>query len=563
MHPVLEVQEILNLIFMYNLTEAELCRCSLVCRLWAVWASDVLWSAKPVPLTRVLKATASVTMTSTAIRGNITALININIGKIKEAGWHRFAALSNKATRISVDCKINESSLLNIYYAKETFQGEIFGRLNTVEMATDDDVREAINLLVVPSLLEVLLLCDHMRGKSLEWAFQVLPKLAPNVRHLGLSFTGQTQLDASRYSSLVNLEVNCTYMMPSFWQGLAKCPILAQIGLCGTLDVTHWNDPWQMEYVDFPALVTFKIAFGHPRVAVQLIPRSRMPMLEHFLCDDATGVESEISTLVEEDASVQGALEGTPLDQLCSPLSDASTAVEEEDEPSPVLSLRRAGIYRHPNYRPRPIPSHPPPLDNALGLDLGPPAFFHPFDDPSQATSEPPIVEAWGPPRNSTVSLRRIDEPRYAAPAFMVAPSSLEVPTTSRMMSVRWRSRPQPDPDVVKAVWEQYTEQWKSLLESDHSLQPLLTDSRVPWPILDPTNSSVTPDDIQDLLLSSAHSTNMPMKKRIREALRLYHPDRFEKLVIERIEDEEERDTVRARAGMIVRGLNALLERET
>ncbi|KAG8987247.1 hypothetical protein FRB90_003512, partial [Tulasnella sp. 427] len=252
--------------------------------------------------------------------------------------------------------------------------------------------------------------------------------------------------------------------------------------------------------------------------------------------------KSEISTLVEEDASIRGAPEGTPLDQFCTPLSETSTVVEEEDEPSPVLSLRRAGIYRLPNYRPRPIPSHPPPADNALGLDLGPPAFFHPFDDPSQVSSEPPIAEAQEPTRNSNNALRRVDELQYAAPAFMVAPSSLKAPTTSRMMSARW-SRPQPDPDVVKAVWEQYTEQWKGLLEPDHSLQPLLTNSRVPWPILDPTNPSVTPDDIQDLLLSSAHSTNMPMKKRIREALRLYHPDRFEKLVIERIEDEKEQDT--------------------
>ncbi|KAG8987248.1 hypothetical protein FRB90_003513 [Tulasnella sp. 427] len=300
MHPALEVQEILSLVFMCNLAEAELYRCSLVCRLWAVWASDVLWSSKPVPLTRVLEATASVTMTSTAIRENETVLIDIDIGKIEEAGWHRFAALSNKVTRISVDCKINELSLRNIDCAKETFQGEIFGRLYAVEIATDDDVREAMNLLAVPSLLEVLLLCDHMRIESLEWAFQVLPKLAPDVRHLGLSFTGQTQLDTSHYSSLVNLEVVCAFMMPSFWQGPANCPLLAQIGLCGTMDVTHWNDPWQTEYVDFPALVTFKIAFGHPRVAVHLIPRSRMPMLEHLLCDDATGYGNHVAIPIME-----------------------------------------------------------------------------------------------------------------------------------------------------------------------------------------------------------------------------------------------------------------------
>ncbi|KIO33324.1 hypothetical protein M407DRAFT_41626, partial [Tulasnella calospora MUT 4182] len=88
-----------------------------------------------------------------------------------------------------------------------------------------------------------------------------------------------------------------------------------------------------------------------------------------------------------------------------------------------------------------------------------------------------------------------------------------------------------------------------------------LDGSRVPWPVLDHTSNPITPNDIQDLLLSPVHSMDLSMKKRIREALRLYHPDRFEKLVIERIASDNERSRVRERAGMVVRSLNALLER--
>ncbi|KAG8988097.1 hypothetical protein FRB90_002961 [Tulasnella sp. 427] len=287
MHPALGVQEILDAIFNFSLKEADLFRCSLVCRLWAVWASDVLYSTKLVPLTKILGATASLIKTDTFIETK--EIVRADIGRIEETDWHRFVALSNKVTRISVDCKTTESSLLNIESAQRNFKGEMFGRLLAVEMLMDDDGHEAISLLAVPSVLEVLLSCNCMRDVSLEWAVQVLPKLAPNVRHLGLRFIGETQLDIFHYSSLVNLEVICTLMKPSFWKGLTNCAFLAKLGLCCTMNVILWGEPWGTEYVDFPALVTFKIACGHPRVAVHLIPRSRMPMLEHLLCDEATG----------------------------------------------------------------------------------------------------------------------------------------------------------------------------------------------------------------------------------------------------------------------------------
>ncbi|KAG9049742.1 hypothetical protein FS837_009276 [Tulasnella sp. UAMH 9824] len=274
---------------------------------------------------------------------------------------------------------------------------------------------------------------------------------------------------------------------------------------------------------------------------------------------------SEISTLVEDDASLEDDMGEMLLDEVFTPLSEAATAVEGEDDISPALSLRRAGVFRHPIHHTRHVPSDPPPLENALGLDLGPPISFHPFDNSSESSEEAQTIEQPEPPTPRNVVLRRVPEPRYAAPAFMVAPSSLERPSISRMLSVQ-RRRPQPDPDEIRAAWEQYSDQWKGLLDADPNHddeRQTLDGSRVPWPILDHTNNPITPDDIQDLLLSSVHSTDLPMKKRIREALRLYHPDRFEKLVIERIASDDERVRVRERAGMVVRSLNALLERES
>lgn len=264
-------------------------------------------------------------------------------------------------------------------------------------------------------------------------------------------------------------------------------------------------------------------------------------------------------TLVDDDTSLEDLdVPHTPLSEVLAPLSEAPTVVEIDDNDSPTLSIRRAGLYRHPHHHSRSIPADPPPLENALGLDLGPPVTFAPFDAPSKdaAAIERPIPPQT-PARN--VALRRRPEPRYAMPTFMVAPSSIQAPKASRMLSAS-RRRPQPRPEEVKAAWHLYAEQWKGLLETDPHR---VISSKIPWPILDHKSSSITPDDIQDLLLSSTHSTNLSAKKRIREALRLYHPDRFEKLVVERIEGRDERAKVRERAGLVVRSLNTLLERES
>lgn len=60
MHPALEVPEILCLISKHEITERDLFNCARVCHVWGIWAVDVLWRTRRVPLQPVLKVLASV-----------------------------------------------------------------------------------------------------------------------------------------------------------------------------------------------------------------------------------------------------------------------------------------------------------------------------------------------------------------------------------------------------------------------------------------------------------------------------------------------------------------------
>lgn len=66
MHPALEVPEILCLIFKCGISEHDLFNCARVCRVWGIWAVDVLWRACPVPLRRLLRVLAPVPKRSRA-----------------------------------------------------------------------------------------------------------------------------------------------------------------------------------------------------------------------------------------------------------------------------------------------------------------------------------------------------------------------------------------------------------------------------------------------------------------------------------------------------------------
>ncbi|KAG8892724.1 hypothetical protein FRC00_011647, partial [Tulasnella sp. 408] len=162
MQRALEIPEILRLVFNMNLSGPDLVTCARVCRLWGIWALDLLWGTRPVPLQNVLQILAPVTERIGIVEG---ALYDekgtyLEIGRINEEGWRRFLAISNKITIVTIDCEIGLTGLQRIEHAKELFNGAPFGHLRTLRVKFDNrksyDRRKAISLVTVPSLTSVL-----------------------------------------------------------------------------------------------------------------------------------------------------------------------------------------------------------------------------------------------------------------------------------------------------------------------------------------------------------------------------------------------------------------------
>ncbi|KAG9049750.1 hypothetical protein FS837_009284 [Tulasnella sp. UAMH 9824] len=207
MHQTLEVPEILFLVFKCDLSEQDLLSCALVCRLWGLWAPDVLWRTHRVPLQAVLRTLASVTQTIMKYKG--TSIIPfVEIGHIGENHWRRFLALSNKVTEVTVDCGLSEASLKCIKLAKQKFTGDPFSQLRTLAMTVHDEDHKAISMVAVPSLTRVYLRCTRLEPVALDWVTDTLPEIAPKVAHLEINLLWMNKrFGVSRYSALEHLEL--------------------------------------------------------------------------------------------------------------------------------------------------------------------------------------------------------------------------------------------------------------------------------------------------------------------------------------------------------------------
>jgi hypothetical protein len=108
-------------------------------------------------------------------------------------------------------------------------------------------------------------------------------------------------------------------------------------------------------------------------------------------------------------------------------------------------------------------------------------------------------------------------------------------------------------------VWRAYEARWASMAASSEPL----TFHAVPWPLASrPTGTEgIIPMGITAFLLSPLHSQNQTRKDRIRSALLRWHPDRFHKFLVRVV--EEDKTSVQEGAGIVVRCLNELMERET
>jgi len=111
-------------------------------------------------------------------------------------------------------------------------------------------------------------------------------------------------------------------------------------------------------------------------------------------------------------------------------------------------------------------------------------------------------------------------------------------------------------------AWQHYSASWDTL-NSNPPTFPSLHFQNIPWPIQYPPTSpeQLTADAISAFVLSSLHSHGKNRKQRIREALFVFHPDRFDKWT-RLVRNEPDRQLVCEAGGAVVRVLNALLEAE-
>jgi hypothetical protein len=130
----------------------------------------------------------------------------------------------------------------------------------------------------------------------------------------------------------------------------------------------------------------------------------------------------------------------------------------------------------------------------------------------------------------------------------------------ARLEEENRRERRERKTRMASETFEQYLSSWTALT-SNSSSQRVIAFKDIPWPMNPRPHSAsdVTGEAISSFLLSESHSTNRPRKQRIRDALLIYHPDRFDKWV-SMVADDTEKAKAREVAGEIVRILNSLAE---
>lgn len=111
--------------------------------------------------------------------------------------------------------------------------------------------------------------------------------------------------------------------------------------------------------------------------------------------------------------------------------------------------------------------------------------------------------------------------------------------------------------EEVLRVFEHHKQQWATL-----KTRGIIRWQDLPWPMVKMPN---TPDDITfaavDAYINSPHFPEArPLKDRIKDHLKKWHPDRFETKVLQQVV-EKDKEAVKEGAGSVVRYLNELLTR--
>ena len=111
--------------------------------------------------------------------------------------------------------------------------------------------------------------------------------------------------------------------------------------------------------------------------------------------------------------------------------------------------------------------------------------------------------------------------------------------------------------DLIR-LYENHENKWKQLKDSDN-----LGWNSFAWPAFKRPSE---PEEMTTSVISAyvhsqyAPGVNKSHKDRIKDQLKRWHPDKFETRILPRVV-EEEREKVKAGAGLVVRGLNELLNK--
>lgn len=135
-----------------------------------------------------------------------------------------------------------------------------------------------------------------------------------------------------------------------------------------------------------------------------------------------------------------------------------------------------------------------------------------------------------------------------------------------------WKKRRRSSKIGPENAWELYETRWDALATSTarttssrpHAVAPLpkpLSFRDIPWPLFQVPKSPalITPHNVAAFLLSPTHSAQKTRRERLRCALLLWHPDKFEGRYLDRVR-ESERDAVQEGVKAVARCLHELLQ---
>ncbi len=151
-------------------------------------------------------------------------------------------------------------------------------------------------------------------------------------------------------------------------------------------------------------------------------------------------------------------------------------------------------------------------------------------------------------------SFTRSDPPR---PAADPPPQPQPPPQPPRSQASEWDREAR----VAREGWTAYQERWNGLQATASTSKRPLRFGDIPWPIFStgPFNpADITTNRVRQFLLSRFHSTDKTTKERLRNALIVWHPDKFQTRWLKLV-DEKERTLVTEGVNAVARAIYDLL----